>query len=138
MTNEISFEQSTGCWIIEDIRHLKEYIFIADVEYELCIFFACTTFIYKNLPAVPYLLLLAPPDSGKTTIWNVLSFFVYNPIRSYRSSPAGMRRLIKKLKGTFILDEWENKKNYTLEDVFRSGYKKRGGTLLYRRHTQSG
>lgn len=114
-------------WIPDDIRHLKEYVFVDDVEYELLIFTSINTYIYKNMPAVPYLLLLAPPDSGKTNALIVLSYLVYKPTLAFHSSSAGMRRVIRNLKGTFIMDEWLNKKNKVLEDIFRSGYKKRGG-----------
>lgn len=126
MSNQNNLTPPTH-WIRDGIRHLKEYVFVDDVEYELLIFTSINTYIYKNMPAVPYLLLLAPPDSGKTNTLIVLSYLVYKPTLAFHSSSAGMRRVIRNLKGTFIMDEWLNKKNKVLEDIFRSGYKKRGG-----------
>jgi len=127
--NPIPVPPPNNCWITAAVGSMKEFLFLDDLEYELLLFFSVDTYVYRKQTSVPYLLLIAQPDTGKTTALNILSRLVYRPMFVSFSTHAATRRNIRRIKGTLLMDEWYNKKNYTLEDIFRAGYKKRGGVF---------
>lgn len=69
------------------------------------------TYIYMGLPAVPYIHLFGPKNSGKSTTLTIISELAFNSTPSSTMSPAVMFRIAHSTRPTFLLDEAEKLRN---------------------------
>jgi hypothetical protein len=90
------------------------------------------TYAYPMLPAVPYLYLAGPPNSGKTRTMDVLSRMVFRPMMTGNASAPTIFRTRHAFGGVLLLDEAERMRDARSPDVAEllsillSGYR-RGG-----------
>lgn len=86
------------------------------------------TYTCRALPAVPYLYLGGPANSGKTTVMNVLASLAYRPIMTSSMRGATLFRTMHLNGGTLFLDEAEQLKSQNpeadaLTQILQAGYK---------------
>ena len=93
---------------------------------------ALLTYIYQTWPAVPYLYIGGPLQSGKTRVFDILSRLAFRGLVVSSMKAATMFRTLHDRGGTLLLDEAEQLKQSQNPDVgeilplFLAGYK-RGG-----------
>jgi hypothetical protein len=93
---------------------------------------AMLTYTYQAWPAVPYLFVGGPLQSGKTRVFEVLSRLVFRALSSSNMTAAALFRTLHNYGGTLLLDEAERLKQTNNPDVgeilsmLLAGYK-RGG-----------
>lgn len=93
---------------------------------------AMMTYLYRALPAVPYLHLTGPADSGKSRTMDVLSRLSWRPISTASATGPTLFRTRHAHGGTLFLDEAENMKEDSpavadLRQILLAGYRN-GGT----------
>ncbi|KAA1261149.1 hypothetical protein LF1_36930 [Rubripirellula obstinata] len=92
------------------------------------------TYVYPMLPAVPYLYLAGPPNSGKTRTMEVLSRMAFRPMMNGNVSASSVFRTRHAFGGVLLLDEAERLRDTRSPDVadllsiLLSGYR-RGGSV---------
>ncbi len=90
------------------------------------------TYVYPALPAVPYLYLSGPANSGKTRTMDVLSRLVFRPLMTGNATAATIFRSKHAYGGVMLLDEVERMGDSRSPDVLEirsillTGYR-RGG-----------
>lgn len=91
------------------------------------------TYAYPALPAIPYLYLAGPPNSGKTRAMDVLSRMVYRPTMTSNATAPTIFRGRHAFGGTILFDEAERMRESRspevaeLSSIFLAGYR-RGGS----------
>ncbi|TWU22441.1 hypothetical protein Pla52o_34970 [Novipirellula galeiformis] len=90
------------------------------------------TYVYPALPAVPFLYLAGPPNSGKTRAMDVLSRLVFRPMATSNATAPTLFRTRHAFGGVLLFDEAERLRDTKSPDVgellsvLLSGYR-RGG-----------
>jgi hypothetical protein len=93
------------------------------------------TYCYPAWPAVPYLYIGGPMESGKTRVFEVLEQLVFRPLCSSNMTAPTMFRTLHDRGGTLLLDEAERLKQSSdpstgeLMSMLLAGYK-RGGQAM--------
>lgn len=75
------------------------------------------TYVYPALPAVPYVYLAGPPNSGKTRTMDVISRMVFRPLMAGNVSAASIFRTRHAYGGVMLLDEAERMGDSRSPDV---------------------
>ena len=115
--------------ICEQIEHFLE--FPADSATAITrtlALWAMFTYLYPAWPAVPYLSIGGQVETGKSTLFRVLSRIVFRPLESSNMTAALLFRTLEERGGTLLLDEAERLKEGTpgvteLRTILLSGYK---------------
>lgn len=94
-------------------------------------------FAYAN--ATPYLNVHSPaPRCGKSTLFEVLSMLVRDPVGGSNMSPAVLYRLIDERRPTLLIDEMDaqmradKERASAIQSILNSGYKTGPGALVWR------
>lgn len=101
------------------------------------------TYAYPALPALPYLYLSGPPNSGKTRTMDVLSRMVFRPMMTGNASAATIFRSRHAFGGVLLLDEAERMRDTRSPDVAEllsillSGYRRGGRASRCEAHGDS-
>jgi hypothetical protein len=87
------------------------------------------TYVYPAWACVPYLYIGGPQESGKSTLFQVLSRMVYRPLESSNMTAACLFRTLHEFGGVLLLDEAERLRDGTpdageLRSILLSGYKR--------------
>ena len=75
------------------------------VELTLLSYFALSTWFIDRLPVAPYLALLGPPQSGKTTILRILSLVCRRSLLTNDVTSAALYRACDRFTPTLLIDE---------------------------------
>jgi hypothetical protein len=67
--------------------------------------FVISTWFIESLPVAPYLALVGPPRSGKTTLLQVLNLVCRRPLLTADLTSAGFYEVYEKLSPTLLVDE---------------------------------
>lgn len=86
-------------------RFIQESIATDDLTVTMLTFFAVSTWFVDRLTVAPYLLVIGPPISGKTTLLNVLGLFCRRPLLVGDTSSAALYRTQSRIHPTLLLDE---------------------------------
>jgi hypothetical protein len=89
------------------------------------------TYLFPAWPAIPYLYIGGPLNSGKTRVFEVLSRIVFRPLGSSNMTAPALFRTLHDRGGTLLMDEAERLRETTpdageLRSILLAGYK-RGG-----------
>jgi hypothetical protein len=93
--------------------------------------FVLYTWVADALPIAVYLSVFGPPQSGKTTLLQVLQLLCRRPLLTSDISSAAFYGACDRLKPTLLLDEWEA--GSTLRRLLRAGHT-RASALVVRRN----
>lgn len=91
------------------------------------------TWIWEDIPVVPYLFFYGTKNSGKTRGLEILKELCYRGILGSTVSTAALYRIIQKFHPTILLDEadsWTREKRQEIIGILNSGYRK--GSLAIR------
>ena len=86
-------------------RFIQESIATDDLTVTMLTFFAVSTWFVDRLTVAPYLLVIGPPISGKTTLLNVLGLVCRRPLLVGDTSSAALYRTLSRIHPTLLLDE---------------------------------
>ncbi|EMB14572.1 DUF3631 domain-containing protein [Rhodopirellula europaea] len=101
------------------------------------------TYVYPALPAVPYISLSGPANSGKTRTMDILSRLVFRPLMTSNATAATIFRTRHAFGGTMLLDEAERMGDSHSPDVLEtrsvllSGYRRGGKASRMEPHGDS-
>lgn len=102
------------------------------------------THAFSYASATPYLNVHSPaPRCGKSTLFEVLSMLVRDPVGGSNMSPAVLYRLIDERRPTLLIDEMDaqmradKERASALQSILNAGYKTGPGALVWRCEAQS-
>jgi len=86
---------------------IKDHVALPNpIDYHIITAYIILTWLYNGFPSVPYLRIYGDYGTGKTTLLNVVSALAYRSMNlSGAVTTAPVFRIIKNVKGTFIIDE---------------------------------
>lgn len=97
------------------------------------------TYAFAYASATPYLNVHSPvPRCGKSTLFEVLSLLVYNPVGGSNVSPAVLYRIVDAQQPTLLLDEMDaqmradRERAAAMQSVLNAGYKRGPGATVWR------
>lgn len=97
---------------------------------DTCAVWTILSYTYNIFNTVPYILLQAPPGSGKTALLNLFQMLCYRGYLTSNITPSPLFHRLNEQGGTFLLDEAERLSAGEMREVtniFLAGYRK-GGT----------
>ncbi len=114
-------------------NQLRAYVFLErDEDYKLVTSWIMMTYLFPAFPALPYLHFKAPKSSGKSTALTFIKLLAFNANKSNASIPA-MRDIIDNTRGTFIIDQADNKlgsrADNVMKDILTDAYKASSGKV---------
>lgn len=117
--------------LYEDIyNYIKEYLILKPEEYHLMTLWIMASYVADDFKTVPYLLFIAPKESGKSQAMRILNQLSYRGFLAASVTPAALFRAIELWRVTLLIDEAEYQiKNDTesgqaLYQVLNMGYKR--------------
>lgn len=117
--------------VYEDIyNYIQEYLVLKPEEYHLMTLWIMASYLVDDFKTVPYLLFIAPKESGKSQAMRILSQLAYRAFLAASVTPSALFRAIELWKVTLLIDEAEYQvKNDTesgqaLYQVLNMGYKR--------------
>lgn len=117
--------------VYEDIyNYIKEYLILKPDEYHLMTLWIMASYLADDFKTVPYLLFIAPKESGKSQAMRILNQLSYRGFLAASVTPAALFRAIELWRVTLLIDEAEYQiKNDTesgqaLYQVLNMGYKR--------------
>jgi hypothetical protein len=87
------------------LNFIRERVAFEPVHLFVVTSFIESTWFVDRLEVAPYLLIVGPPQSGKTTLLNVLALFCRRPLLVGDISAAALYRGISKIHPTLLIDE---------------------------------
>jgi len=93
--------------LIEEIQeHIKKYLDVSPDYVVFASYYVLLSWVYDRLNTLPYLRALGDTGTGKSRFLRILGGLCYKPIIvSGAITPAPIYRLIKRWKGTLVIDE---------------------------------
>ena len=117
--------------VYEDIyKFIKEYLVIQEEEYHLMTLWIMASHLVDDFKTVPYLLFIAPKESGKSQAMRILSLFAYRAFLAASVTPSALFRAIELWKITLLIDEAETQiqseteSGQALYQTLNMGYKR--------------
>ncbi len=118
------------------VRHIKRFVRLGDdAEYSFLALWVMGTYVFRALPAFPYVHVTGEKGSGKTTLLDLLAEVCFNGVFSSSSTPAVIYNDVDVFSSTLFIDEAEHlgggQKDAhaaALLKVLKAGYK-RGATV---------
>jgi len=114
-------------WSLQEIcgeimKLLQDTLELEPGDYILASCFVIATCLVEKLPTAPYLALVGPPSSGKTTALRILKLLCRRSVLTADVSAAAFYRLCDKLTPTLLIDETASLQNKSeLLHLLRSG-----------------
>lgn len=107
---------ASGFEIYSDIySFVREYLILKEDEYHILTLWIMSSWLVDDFSTVPYLLFLAPKETGKTKALDVLSLLSYRATKSISVTCASLFRSIELWHITLLIDESENQLNIHTE-----------------------
>jgi len=92
--------------LISDISHLiLRCVAVSDVDARLLAHFVLSTWLIDRLPIAPYLALVGPPQSGKTTLLRVLHLLCRRSLFASDATSITLLHACDQLHPTLLIDE---------------------------------
>lgn len=113
--------QDIKLFILEHVDLPDDRLYTVMASWILC------TWIWEDIPVVPYLFFYGAKNSGKTRGLEILKELCYRGILGSTISTAAVYRTIEKHHPTLLLDEtdsWTREKRQELIGILNSGYRK--------------
>jgi hypothetical protein len=117
--------------VYEDIfNYLKEYLVLKPEEYHLMTLWIMASYLIDDFKTVPYLLFIAPKESGKSQAMILLNQLSYRAFLAASVTPSSLFRAIEMWKVTLLIDEAEyqikndSESGQALYQVLNMGYKR--------------
>jgi hypothetical protein len=107
--------------LVHEIReHIHSYLDVSP-EYEIfATYYVLLTWVYDKINTLPYLRALGDTGTGKSRFLDVVGRLCYKPIiMSGAVTPAPIYRMIKKWKGTLVLDEADFRDSSEKQEVIK-------------------
>lgn len=121
--------------LVEIMKNLRAFIYLPSIDHYLVVaLFVLLSYCQEEFDAVPYLHLVAQPDSGKSTLLKIIELLSHKAEYELHITDAAICRLINKKRGMFILDDAEalgcQAKSSFLLSILLNGYKKGGAVTV--------
>jgi len=117
--------------VYEDIyNYIREYLVLKPEEYHLMTLWIMASYLVDNFETVPYLLFIAPKESGKSQAMRILSQLAYRAFLAASVTPSALFRAIELWKVTLLIDEAEyqiktdTESGQALYETLNMGYKR--------------
>ena len=132
---------SDGAALLDDVRQFitRFVAFPRKASLIATTLWVVHTHAFEHASATPYLNVYSPaPRCGKSTLFEVLSLIVRDPIGGSNMSPAVMYRIIEKEQPTLLLDEMDaqmradRERASAIQSVLNSGYKRGATAVVWR------
>lgn len=105
-----------GLEVYSDIfAFLKSYLILKDDEYPIMALWIMASWLVDDFTTAPYLLFLAPKESGKSQALDALALLSYRATKSISVTCASLFRSIELWHITLLIDESENQLNIHTE-----------------------
>jgi len=109
--------ESTPHEIYNDILcYLKSHLILKPDEYHLMTLWIMASYLVSEFDTVPYLLFIAPKESGKSQALSVINHIGYRGFLAASVTPASLFRAIELWKITLLVDEAEFQINKDTEN----------------------
>lgn len=112
-------------------RHLRARVWLPDESaYQVVACFVAMTYVYPLFPALPILLALGPPSSGKSELGEAVAELSANGILAGQLRAAGMVRLLDESRGLLVLDDMDGTGQASIDGdgeiamALKTGYKR--------------
>src|SRR5450756_3018795 len=93
--------------IRDSYNYIREYLVLKPEEYHLMTLWIMASYLVDNFETVPYLLFIAPKESGKSQAMRILSQLAYRAFLAASVTPSALFRAIELWKVTLLIDEAE-------------------------------
>ena len=126
----------------EIYAELKNYLVLKDDEYSIITLWIMASWLVDDFQTCPYLCLIAPKSSGKTTVLNILGELAYRSVSAISVTAPSLFRAIEMWHITLLLDEAEfqvkqdTEAGQALYGCLNGGYKR--GSYAIRTEGDSG
>lgn len=124
------------------IMFLRDSIYFDnETQYDILALWIMASWVNESFNSCPYLMFIAPKESGKTRGMDILSELAYRPLPAVSFTSSSMFRSIELWKCTLLVDEAEyqlnskSEKGQDLYGILNGGYKK--GMFAIRTETVS-
>jgi hypothetical protein len=84
---------------------IREHVAVKPEHAFVLTFFVVSTWFVDRMHIAPYLMIVGPPQSGKTTLLNVLALLCRRPLLIGDISSAALYRTVSRIHPTLLLDE---------------------------------
>lgn len=100
-------EYGSSLDLVEEIKkHIKEYVDISPTTLEFATWYVMMSWVYDRLATLSYLRFSGDTGTGKSRSLDVIGKLCYKPMMMAGAvTPAPIYRLIRKFRGTLILEE---------------------------------
>ncbi len=107
--------------LIKEIQqHVHTYLDVDPAFEKYAAYYILLSWVYDKVNSVPYLRALGDTGTGKSRFLDVIGGLCYKPIRTAGSAtPAPIFRLLEVWKGTLLLDEADQKKTDTTNELVK-------------------
>lgn len=123
--------ESDPIMIYSDIYNfIKEYLVLKDEEYHLMTLWIMASYLVDDFKTVPYLLFIAPKESGKSQAMRIINALAYRAFLAASVTPSALFRAIELWKITLLIDEAETQiqseteSGQALYQTLNMGYKR--------------
>ncbi len=123
--------ESSPSMVYEDVYNfIKEYLVLKPDEYHLMSLWIIASYLVDDFKTVPYLLFIAPKESGKSQAIIMLKELAYRAFIAASVTPASLFRAIELWKVTMLIDEAETQvtndteSGQALYQTLNMGYKR--------------
>jgi len=107
---------------------LGEYVDQSDAFLDVASTYVLLSYVHMAFDAVPYLMLVGAPGTGKTLTGQVLEHLAFSPVLAASVTTAAITRILAHNAGTLILDE-QTTGSREWTSMLRVGYR-RSGTII--------
>ena len=114
----------------EIIDYVKNYLIMKPEEYHIYALWIMASWLVDDFETCPYLLFIAPKESGKSQAIQLLQKLAYRPVVSISTTSAGLFRTIEAWNITLLIDEAEGQvrtdteSGQALYGALNGGYKR--------------
>lgn len=124
----------------EVVTFLRTYVDLPSPEYySICALFALATWRVQQATVAPYLFLLAPQGSGKSTLQSCMKWLTYKSVHSAGATRGAIVRVVDGTSATLLLDEtdsWLQTKDFDnpIMAILNAGYQRGMVALMCEAH----
>ena len=132
--------------LLDDVRAFyADYIVVGDAELDEITLWSASTHVFDIWPLTAYQLITsATPETGKSTLLDLMSLVTHKPLRADNISAPALYRAVDKWRATVLIDEADSSVGSSRKDrdradairgVLNGGFSRRGQVVRCKPNT---
>lgn len=104
--------------LLKDITsHIHRYVDIDDIYEDICAWYIMMSWLYDQIPSVPYLRFLGDFQTGKSRASKVVTGLCYHPFQFITPSGPSLYRTLQRWDATLRIDEFDFRRSDAKADI---------------------